>query len=256
MNTSCNRSRISLLPARPSNARLGNDPPGDPDNDRANQAAVDVAELARHSIYRQWKRGLDIVASLFALIVLSPLGLVLAIAIKLDSRGPALFINRAVGKGGVEFALLKFRSMHPAAESSVERDDVFNNLAGVPTRFRNGQPVYKTALAEEGRITSAGGLLRKSSLDELPQLWNVLRGDMSLVGPRPSLPREVALYSAWQKQRLLVKPGLTGLYQVTARNQVPVEEMIRIDLEYIRRQSFWLDLKILFQTPAAMLRGL
>jgi lipopolysaccharide/colanic/teichoic acid biosynthesis glycosyltransferase len=121
---------------------------------------------------------------------------------------------------------------------------------------KDGKPVYKTALVDQKRITRVGRLLRKSSLDELPQLWNIFRGDMSLVGPRPALPREVALYEQWQMQRFVVKPGLTGLYQVSARNHVPIDGMIRIDLQYIRSESFWADLRIILRTPFAMFRGL
>ena len=111
-------------------------------------------------------------------------------------------------------------------------------------------------MPNDPRLTGVGRWLRKFSVDELPQLWNIVRGDMSLVGPRPSLREEVALYEGWQKQRLLVPQGLTGLYQVTARNRVPIDEMVRIDLNYVRSRSFWMDLKILVKTPGAMFSGL
>ena len=208
-------------------------------------------------VYETGKRWLDIILALIMLMLSLPLCLLIAALIKLDSRGPVLFVNRAVGQYGKEFLLYKFRSMRLVARSNIEKADVANNvLQRKPTTHRHGRAVYKTALAEDGRITGIGRMLRRSSLDELPQLWNILRGDLSFVGPRPSLPDEVALYEDWQKQRLLVPQGLTGLYQVTARNRVPVEEMVRIDLEYMGRRSFWLDLKILCKTPSAMLSGL
>jgi lipopolysaccharide/colanic/teichoic acid biosynthesis glycosyltransferase len=239
---SANPSPISLL-----SNDVGTDP----------ALVVDAKTVQNRVTYRFFKRCFDVMLSLVFLAGLGPLWLLLAIFIKLDSKGPVFFVNRAIGQDGVEFPLYKFRSMHFARNFEVENSDVLRNaLERAPTGFVNGRPVYKTALVDKHRITRAGRLLRRTSLDELPQLWNILRGDMSFVGPRPPLPREAALYKGWQRQRLLVKPGLTGLYQATARNRVPVEEMVRIDLEYIRRQSFWLDLKILFRTPQAMFSGL
>ena len=209
------------------------------------------------SAFHACKRCFDVVLALIMLVLLLPLWLLIALLIKIDSRGPVLFVNRVVGQHGREFSLYKFRSMHPLQRSDTECADLVRNLLHrTPTTCRHGEPVYKTALADGKRITCAGRLLRRTSLDELPQLWNILCGDLSFVGPRPSLPHEVALYKEWQKQRLFVPQGLTGLYQVTARNRVPIEDMIRIDLEYIRNRSFWFDLKILCKTPAAMFSGL
>jgi len=215
-----------------------------------------AATLRSRSTYLACKRCLDIVLALIILLLSAPLWLLIALLIKCGSRGRVLFVNRAVGQHGKEFLLYKFRTMRSLARSDTERADVVrNSLERKPTAYRDGQPIYKTALADD-RITRVGRALRRMSLDELPQLWNILRGDLSFVGPRPSLPDEVALYEEWQKQRLLVPQGLTGLYQVTARNRVPIDEMVRIDLEYIRRRSFWFDLKILCRTPSAMLSGL
>lgn len=215
------------------------------------------ASLSRRRVFHACKRCFDFLLALVMLVLLIPLWLLIAVLIKIESRGPVLFVNRVVGQHGREFRLYKFRSMHPAERSDVARADVTRNiLNGTPTTYVGGKPVYKTALAERARITRIGRLLRRTSSDELPQLWNILRGDLSFVGPRPSLPDEVRHYGDWQKQRLLVPQGLTGLYQVTARNRVSIEEMIRIDLEYIRRRSFWLDLKILCKTPLVMLSGL
>jgi lipopolysaccharide/colanic/teichoic acid biosynthesis glycosyltransferase len=218
---------------------------------------LDPETLARRRLFHLCKRGFDFVFASLMLLILLPVGVLIAVLIKLDSRGPVLFVNRAVGQHGREFRLFKFRSMYPLAWSETARADVTRNIRdGTPTAYIGGQPVYKTAFAERSRITRIGGLLRRASLDELPQLWNILKGDLSFVGPRPSLPEEVGQYKDWQKQRLLVPQGLTGLYQVSARNRVSIEEMIRIDLEYIRNCSWWMDLKILVKTPRAMLSGL
>ncbi len=222
-----------------------------------NHKVLDVVTLRSRKVYSAGKRCLDIVLALIMLLLSLPFWLLIAVLIKCDSRGPVLFVNRAVRQYGKEFLLYKFRSMRVLARSEVERTDVVRNLLErEPTTYRDGKPVYKTALANHDRITRIGRILRCTSLDELPQLWNILRGDMSFVGPRPSLPDEVALYEEWQKQRLLVPQGLTGLYQVAARHRVPIDEMVRIDLDYIRRRSFWFDLKILCKTPSAMLSGL
>jgi len=222
-----------------------------------NPLALEGGALRSARIYDAAKRCLDIALALIMLTLSLPFWLLTAVLLKCDSRGPVLFVNRAVGRQGREFFLYKFRSMRVEMRLDVEKTDVIANVLGrKPTTYKDGKPVYKTALANNERITRVGRLLRRTSLDELPQLWNILRGDMSFVGPRPSLPDEVALYEEWQKQRLLVPQGLTGLYQITARNRVPVEEMVRIDLDYIRRRSLWLDLKILSKTPFAMFSGL
>jgi|SRR5579862_1548478 len=218
---------------------------------------LDAAALTARPFFLACKRSLDFLLALLMLVVLMPLWLLVAVLIKIDSRGPVLFVNRAVGQHGKVFSLYKFRSMHPAGPSDGDRADIARNmLNGTPTAYIGGKPVYKTALAQRARITRVGRLLRRSSFDELPQLWNILRGDLSFVGPRPSLLDEVSRYRDWQRQRLLVPQGLTGLYQVTARNRVSIEEMIQIDLEYIRRRSFWLDFMILCKTPGAMFSGM
>lgn len=218
---------------------------------------LDPATLAGRRSYRLCKRGLDFLLALAMLVCLLPALFLIAVLIMVDSGLPVLFVNRAIGQYGREFRFYKFRSMQPARNLEVERADVERNtLTGAPTTYVAGRPVFKTAFAEESRITRVGRVLRRTSLDELPQLWNIFRGDMSFVGPRPSLPEEVRFYTEWQKQRLVVPQGLTGLYQVTARNRVPIKEMIRIDLEYIRERSMWMDLKILCKTPRAMLTGL
>lgn len=233
-------------------SQIGSAKPG-----AANLVALDAVTLRSRRTYDVAKRCLDIFLALAMLLLALPFLLVIGVLIKCDSRGPILFVNRAVGKHGKVFLLYKFRSMRVLARPQVEKIDVLKNaLERKPTIYKNGKPIYKTALANDERITRVGRILRRVSIDELPQLWNILRGELSFVGPRPSLPDEVVLYEEWQKQRLLVPQGLTGLYQVTARNRVPIDEMVRIDLDYIRARSFWLDLKILAKTPFAMLSGL
>jgi exopolysaccharide biosynthesis polyprenyl glycosylphosphotransferase len=193
---------------------------------------------------RVLKRPFDAVASLIGLALLSPLFLALAALVKLDSRGPVFFKQIRVGKDGREFEFYKFRSMVQNAEAMKTKLMHLNELEG---------PVFK--ISDDPRITSVGRFLRRTSLDELPQLFNVLRGDMSLVGPRPPLPAEVANYEGWQRQKLSVLPGITCLWQISGRNHIGFTEWMRLDIEYIRRQSFGLDMKILLRTlPAVLLR--
>jgi len=208
--------------------------------------------------YQLAKRMLDLLISAAFLLLLLPIWLLIAILIKLDSRGPVLFTNIVVGRGGRRFTLYKFRSMHPASNRDDHRQDVVRNYAeGRATAVDDkGMPIFKTALVDASRITRVGKFLRRSSLDEAPQFWNVLRGEMSVVGPRPALPYEAELYDEAQRRRFLVRPGLTGLYQVSARNRVPISEMLRLDLEYADRQSLWLDILIMAKTPVAMFSGI
>lgn len=190
------------------------------------------------------KRAIDLLLSVAALSIVLPLGLLIGIVIKLDSEGPVLFRQARVGRGGKRFTLYKFRSMLKGADDIVETLGSLNEAGG---------PVFK--IKRDPRITRAGGLLRRSSLDELPQIMNVLRGEMSLVGPRPPLPREVEKYNPYQLGRLTVKPGLTCLWQTQGRSNIGFERWVELDLEYIRNQSLWLDFKILFRTIPAVLRG-
>jgi len=201
--------------------------------------------LVRGEFYRRHvKRPLDVVASLIGLVLLSPVFLVLAVLVKLDSPGPVFFKQLRVGKDGKEFEFYKFRSMVQDAEALKTKLMHLNELDG---------PVFK--ISDDPRITAFGRFLRRTSLDELPQLFNVLRGDMSLVGPRPPLPDEVANYESWQRQKLSVLPGITCLWQISGRNHIGFTEWMRLDIEYIRRQSFGVDLKILIRTlPAVLLR--
>jgi exopolysaccharide biosynthesis polyprenyl glycosylphosphotransferase len=190
------------------------------------------------------KRILDIAGSAVLLVLLSPLVLVLAALIKLDSKGPVLFRQARVGLHGRPIHVLKFRSMCVGAEEQLEDLLKHNEING-----------YAFKLANDPRITRVGRFLRRSSLDELPQLWNVFRGEMSLVGPRPPLPSEVANYDIWHRRRLSMKPGMTGLWQVGARRSPEFDHWVEQDLEYIDSWSLWLDLKIIARTVPAVLAG-
>jgi exopolysaccharide biosynthesis polyprenyl glycosylphosphotransferase len=191
-----------------------------------------------------FQRAFDLSASLFLLILLALPMLVIAVIVKLDTPGPVLFKQRRVGKDGREFWFYKFRSMVADAEARRAALLQMNEASGLLFKIKN-----------DPRITRSGRWLRKLSLDELPQLLNVVRGDMSLVGPRPALPVEVVQYTSRQRRRLAVKPGITGLWQVSGRSDLPFDRSIELDLEYIERQSLWLYIKILFLTFPAVLQG-
>jgi len=203
------------------------------------------------------KRTMDIVGSLFLLVLLSPVFLVIAAAIKLTSRGPVLFRQQRIGEHGRPFTFLKFRSMYVNNDASRHKEYVRQLIAGQAAKHPtngNGEGVFK--LTNDPRITPVGNFLRRTSLDELPQFVNVLRGEMSLVGPRPPVPYEVEAYATWHRRRLLeAKPGITGLWQVHGRSRVGFDDMVRLDLRYARHSSPWLDLKILWQTPRAVIAG-
>lgn len=206
---------------------------------------------------RTLKRAMDIVGSIILLAVLSPACLVIAAAIKLTSRGPILFRQQRIGEHGTAFTFLKFRSMYVNNDASEHKEYVRKLIAGQAIKnptSGTGKGIFK--LTNDPRITPVGNILRRTSLDELPQFLNVLRGDMSLVGPRPPLPYEVEAYATWHRRRLLeAKPGITGLWQVEGRSRVGFDDMVRLDLRYARNCSPWLDLKILVQTPKAVIAG-
>ena len=211
----------------------------------APQISIDREKTLRsHRRYWVLRRAQDIVFSLLALILLAPLALLISLAIVLDSPGDgAIFRQRRVGRDGKLFWLYKFRTMCPDAEEQLNELLSQNQMDG---------PVFK--IKGDPRITWVGRFLRKTSLDELPQLLNVLRGDMSIVGPRPALPREVELYSDYQRQRLYVTPGLSCYWQIAPhRNEMSFDEWVALDLKYIQERSFWVDWKIIFLTVRAML---
>jgi exopolysaccharide biosynthesis polyprenyl glycosylphosphotransferase len=203
------------------------------------------------------KRSMDVAGSLFALVVLSPVFVAIAVAIKLTSKGPVFFKQKRVGRYGKCFTFLKFRSMYVNNDASQHKEYVRQLIAGEAARKSvegSGSGIYK--LTQDKRITTVGRILRRTSLDELPQFFNVLWGDMSLVGPRPPIPYEVEAYDIWHRCRVLeAKPGITGLWQVHGRSRVAFDEMVRLDLRYARNWSLWLDLKILLQTPRAVWAG-
>ena len=212
---------------------------------------------------RAMKRIMDLACSLSLLVVLSPIVAIIAAAIKLTSRGPVHFRQKRIGEYGKSFTFLKFRTMYINNDASEHKKYVRELIAGNATKQpangngngdSNGEGVFK--LTNDPRITPVGRFLRRTSLDELPQLFNVLRGEMSLVGPRPPLAYEVEAYAAWHRRRFLeAKPGITGLWQVNGRSRVGFDDMVRMDLRYARECSPWLDLKILLQTPGAAFSG-
>jgi lipopolysaccharide/colanic/teichoic acid biosynthesis glycosyltransferase len=209
-------------------------------------------------LYEITKRVLDIVVALGVLVLFAPLWLAIAVLIRLTSQGPVLYCQRrVVGKGAREFTVYKFRTMYHNNDDSLHKRAIMRFLGGQPldTVNENGveKPVYK--LAHDPRITPLGGVLRKAGLDEVPQFLNVLKGNMSVVGPRPPLYYEYEHYADRHKRRLEVLPGITGWYQIKGRSQVAFEEMVDIDLEYIQNRSLWLDLKIMLLTPWVMVTG-
>ena len=208
-------------------------------------------------VSRVIKRAVDVLGSFMALIILSPILLAIAIAIKRSSPGPILFRQKRIGEHGIPFTFLKFRSMHVVNDSQIHKEYVTRFIAGNAasgTSEEHENAVYK--ITADPRVTRVGRILRRTSLDEFPQFLNVLRGEMSLVGPRPPIPYEFEAYDVWHRRRLLeVKPGITGLWQVNGRSKLRFDDMVRLDLKYAKACSFWLDLKILLRTPRAVLSG-
>lgn len=189
-------------------------------------------------LYRYSKRSMDIIGALAGLVVLSFLLLIISVWIKIeDPKGPVFFSQKRVGKDGKEFNMYKFRSMVTDAEERLKELLALNETTGAMFKMKN-----------DPRVTRVGRFIRKTSIDELPQLFNVLKGDMSLVGPRPPLPREVEEYTSYDKQRLLVMPGCTGLWQVSGRSNIGFKEMVELDLQYIQNRTLLFDIKIIFKT--------
>ena len=213
-------------------------------NSSLQQEQEELIELPKRYGYLVVKRLIDIIGSACGLILLSPLFLVVILLMKKEEpKGPIFFSQKRVGKNGQEFNMYKFRSMCVDAEEKLEQLLEYNEIQGLMFKMK-----------EDPRVTKMGKTIRKYSIDELPQLWNVLKGDMSLVGPRPPLPREVVEYSPYHKQRLLVKPGCTGLWQVSGRNDVDFEDMVELDLEYINKRSTIYDIKILLRTVKVVIK--
>ena len=215
---------------------------------------VVASEENRRTLFA--KRVLDVIGSSLALLVLSPLFALLALLIKLTSKGPVFYRQERLGQFQKHFVFLKFRSMYVSTSSDIHRDYVRNYIAGrvEPGANERGNAVYK--LTNDPRVTWIGKFMRRTSLDELPQFWNVLKGEMSLVGPRPPIPYEIEAYDFWHRRRLLeAKPGITGLWQVHGRSRTTFDEMVRLDLQYSRKLSVATDIKILFETPRAVISG-
>jgi lipopolysaccharide/colanic/teichoic acid biosynthesis glycosyltransferase len=209
---------------------------------------------SRINLQAALKRAFDVVASGLLLLLLAPLFLVIAALVKLKSPGPVFFRQQRIGESAQPFTMLKFRSMHVNNDSAIHQQYVTWFITASDQEKAEKNSVFK--LTNDPRITPIGGFLRKSSLDELPQLWNVFRGDMSLVGPRPPLEYEVQKYAPWHRRRVLeAKPGITGLWQVTGRSRTTFDEMVRLDLRYARKVSVWADIKILLATPRAVIMG-
>ena len=194
-------------------------------------------------IYHSMKRLFDIVAATCGIIILSPLMIIIAVLIKAEDHGPIFYKQVRVGKNGKTFKMYKFRSMFINADKMLDKLKEQNDVDG---------PMFK--MKDDPRVTKIGHFIRKHSLDELPQFFNVLKGDMSLVGPRPPLPSEVEEYSEYDKQRLFVIPGCTGLWQATERNEVGFNEMVQLDIQYIQRASFTFDLWIIWKTVGIVIK--
>lgn len=211
---------------------------------RENELIAKKKELVNdHIVYLVLKRTMDIVGASLGLLLASPIMLVVTILIKLeDPKGPIFFSQIRNGDYPNTFKMYKFRSMYIDAEERLQELMHLNEQSG---------PAFK--IKDDPRITKVGKFIRKTSLDELPQLFNVLKGDMSLVGPRPALPREVEQYTAYQKQRLFVKPGLTCIWQVSGRNNIGFDEWVELDIEYIKTRNLWLDIKLILLTIPAIL---
>lgn len=188
-------------------------------------------------VYEIFKRIIDIIGAGLGLILLSPIIAIVACAVKVTSKGPIFFSQKRVGKNGELFEMYKFRSMVVNAEELKENLENQNEMSG---------PMFK--IKDDPRVTKVGKFIRKTSIDELPQLWNILKGDMSLVGPRPSLPKEVEQFDNWMFKRLSVRPGLTCYWQVSGRNNIDFEDWMKLDVKYVEERNIWIDIKLIFKT--------
>lgn len=198
---------------------------------------VERLEYEKSKGYSFVKRLIDFAGALFGIIVLSPILLIAALVIKIDSHGPVIFSQERVGKNGKLFKMYKFRSMVTNAEELLDKLKEKNEMSG---------PMFK--MTKDPRVTKVGKFLRKTSIDELPQLFNIIRGEMSLVGPRPNLPREVEEFTSYQRQKLNVKPGLTCYWQVMGRSSIDFEDWMELDIKYLRERNLWVDIKLIVRT--------
>ena len=220
------------------------------DRQAQSQQSLDTIGPSRRAVQLVAKRGIDVAGATVLLLILLPLLLTIGVLVRVSSPGPILFRQRRVGKDGREFCMYKFRTMLPNSDASIHQAYYRALING------EAEPISGTfKLRHDPRVTPIGRILRRSSLDELPQLFNILKGDMSLVGPRPPIPYEVELYGPRERSRLSVTPGVTGLWQVSGRNALNFHQMIDLDLSYIERWSVWLDLVILFRTCVVVITG-
>ena len=203
--------------------------------------------------YHIVKRMIDVGLCLFILPFAAIATLFIAIAIKLNSTGPIFFIQERIGKGARPFRIIKFRTMHHAIDKHAHREFMKAYVNGQVEQAEDGEAIFKPIT--ENQITRVGAILRKTSLDELPQILNILKGDMSFVGPRPNVTWEVEEYRGWHQERLEILPGITGLAQIRGRSGIVFDEIVEYDIEYIERQSLWLDLKIMWWTVASVTAG-
>lgn len=218
----------------------------------APESQREQAAARSRRLYHAGKRLMDVALSSVALVVLSPMFIIIAILIRLDSPGPALFKQGRIGRNGRTFGMLKFRTMRVDADDRAHREAIARVVRGGRVTLASGEQVFKPP--DDERITRVGKFLRAGSLDELPQLINILKGQMSLVGPRPALDYELPYYKAWHHQRFAVRPGLTGLWQVRRKEAEDFDDMMRMDVEYVRSFSLWLDVKLILLTIPAIAR--
>lgn len=215
---------------------------------------IDESVKKPDPLQRGLKRGMDVIGSIVGILLFSPIMVLVAVAVKLNSPGPAVFKQSRLGMKGIRFSFYKFRSMYWNVDDQIHREYVSNLIMGEAEKINQGDaefPLFK--MKYDARITRVGKIIRKTSIDELPQFFNVLKGEMSLVGPRPPIPYEVEKYEPWHLRRILeVKPGITGLWQVSGRSITSFDEMVRLDLRYAQHWSIWLDLKILLRTAKAV----
>lgn len=214
---------------------------------------ITIRQTTVVSNYLPFKRILDLLIALGLILFFGPLMLLIMVGILISSPGPIFYRQTRIGKNGKPFSMFKFRSMQVVNNPDLHREYMQKLIRENTKPGLLGKPSLK--LLGDPRITGMGKYLRKFGLDELPQFFNVLRGEMSIVGPRPSLPYEYEVYEEWHKGRLVVLPGITGYWQVLAHNTVAFDEMVQLDLEYIQSMNLWLDLKIMLLTPIEMIRG-
>ncbi len=219
------------------------------------QSTFAVNTITIDASYRRAKRMLDVIFTLLIFLPLCIVTAIIAILIRLDSKGPIFFHQKRIGQNGVAFKMLKFRSMSHQCDDALHRQAIEKYMADQPLNDPGGQAKLSYKLVDDPRITRVGQFLRKTSLDELPQFFNVLRNEMSLVGPRPPLPYEVERYSGRDLLRLNGKPGLTGPWQVYGRCRVPFSTMVEMDIAYLQKQSLWEDLKLIALTVPVVIKG-